>query len=304
MKSARAASSVVVVLALALARVAAADGKAAADETFQRGRTLMAQHKYDEACAAFVDSQRLDPQLGTLFNLADCEVQRGKIAAAWKIYRELATSDPNEERRAFSAAEVLRLEKKMPKLVLTIPSHPAGAKVTVDGSDSTSLLGIKMPVDLGEHAISVTAPGFRDWQETVVVHAGEVAKVQVGLEPLDAHDAPSAGREPPRTHAEPSSRARYGKYAMIGGAVTAGVGLGFGIATWLEWRHAEGATGADKVSSSHDAAILGDVSTALCVVGLASAGVGFYLWHTSSGSAVIAPHAGTDSAGISVSGAF
>ena len=46
MRSARAASSLLV---LALVRVAAADSKAAADETFERGRTLMAAHKYVDA---------------------------------------------------------------------------------------------------------------------------------------------------------------------------------------------------------------------------------------------------------------
>jgi tetratricopeptide (TPR) repeat protein len=298
MKSARAASSLVV-----LARVAAADPKAAADETFERGRSLMQQKKFPEACAAFEQSQRLDPQLGTLFNLADCEVQLGKIAAAWKIYRELATTDANEDRRAFSAAEAIRLEKKMPKLVITIPAHPAGAKVTVDGSDSTGLLGIKTPVDLGEHAIDVTAPGFREWQETVVVHAGDIAKVQVGLEPLDAQEAPSPTYERPVAPTD-GSRARHGKLALIAGASAVGAGLIFGAATWLEWNHAEAASGADKTSGARDARILGDASTTLVVVGLASAGVGVYLWQTSSTSAVVAPRAGADGAGVTLSGSF
>src|SRR5215470_18019771 len=101
MKSVRVASSAL--LLVAVAGIAAGDPHDVAEQQFVRGRALMKQHKYAEACAAFEQSQRLDPQLGTLFNLADCEVEIGKVASAWKIYRELEKSDPNPDRRALSA---------------------------------------------------------------------------------------------------------------------------------------------------------------------------------------------------------
>ncbi|HEY1549617.1 MAG TPA: tetratricopeptide repeat protein, partial [Kofleriaceae bacterium] len=95
---------------IGLARVAFADPGHVADETFERGRALMAKKQYAEACAAFEQSQRLDPQFGTLFNLADCEVQLGKLATAWGRYRELERTDSNQERRALSAQLATQLE--------------------------------------------------------------------------------------------------------------------------------------------------------------------------------------------------
>jgi hypothetical protein len=54
------------------------------------------------------------------------------------------------------------------------------------------------------------------------------------------------------------------------------------------------------VSLSHDARVLGDVSTALVIAGLAAAGAGVYLWRTSETSAQVVP-AG---AGVAVAGRF
>ena len=81
---------VLVVLVLGLARVALAEPNQAADATFQHGRELMAKKQYAEACTAFEQSQRLDPQPGTLFNSSRTgEVQLGKLGDAhgWR-YRE------------------------------------------------------------------------------------------------------------------------------------------------------------------------------------------------------------------------
>ena len=59
---------------------------ATATALFDRGRELLKQHSYQEACAAFENSQQLDPQFGTLYNLAECSTQLGKLATAWLAY--------------------------------------------------------------------------------------------------------------------------------------------------------------------------------------------------------------------------
>ena len=74
---------------------------------FEQGRAAMAAGSYDIACARFRDSDKLDPAVGTRFNLADCEERRGRLATAWSLFRgvlsELAHEDdrrPIAEQRA------------------------------------------------------------------------------------------------------------------------------------------------------------------------------------------------------------
>src|SRR4051812_47371971 len=63
--------------------------QAAAVVQFDKGRAALKANKFEEACKAFGESQKLDPANGTLFNLAECSEHIGKLATAWLAYREL-----------------------------------------------------------------------------------------------------------------------------------------------------------------------------------------------------------------------
>src|SRR5580692_6130162 len=57
-----------------------------ADAVFREAQGLLAQGKTHEACEKFAESNRLDPQLGTLLNLAVCHEQEERTATAWSDY--------------------------------------------------------------------------------------------------------------------------------------------------------------------------------------------------------------------------
>src|SRR5258708_23407364 len=82
------AGAAVLALSLWQPRVADAQESSAAAETlFNDARAAMAKKQLDVACEKFRESDRLDPAVGTHFNLANCEEQRGHLASAWGLYR-------------------------------------------------------------------------------------------------------------------------------------------------------------------------------------------------------------------------
>jgi hypothetical protein len=157
----------------------------AAEDTFNKGRELMQQGQYAGACAEFEHSQALDPQFGTQYNLAGCYAKLGKLASAWKLYRDVAQRDGNTTRRERAADQVTALARRTPKLKLVLAGKPAGVQITVDGSDAAALIGMETPLDPGSHAVAVDAPGFRPWRKTVAVTSnGKVVIVVIHLEPV------------------------------------------------------------------------------------------------------------------------
>ena len=66
--------------------------KAAAQSLFDEGRKLMTEGKFAQACPKLAESQKLDPGVGTQFNLADCYERLGQTASAWAGFLEAAST--------------------------------------------------------------------------------------------------------------------------------------------------------------------------------------------------------------------
>jgi hypothetical protein len=157
----------------------------AAEATFARGRELMKQGNYAAACAEFEQSQRLDPEFGTQYNLAGCYEKTGKLATAWNLYRELARSDTNATRRAKAVGLAGSLAHRVPKLKLVLPKKPEGVQVSMNGANANALIGIEIPVDLGSYALVVGATGYRAWRKTVdITEESKVVTVVIDLQPV------------------------------------------------------------------------------------------------------------------------
>lgn len=283
-----------------------------ADRLFQEGREHLKNSKYAQACDAFEESQRLDPQLGVLFNLASCREKTGKLATALELYRELARTDTNEERRKAAEGFAASIGPRVPKLVVKVDAAPA-LSIAIDGKDMSPMRGLGVPVDLGKHVVIVRATGFQDYtREVIVREEKKVIEVPVTLSPVGAAaqgplPALDQAQPPPETTARPtSSKVRYGKIAVIGGGALTAIGLGFGAAALVKWNGAkdemptndtEYRDVADRIDRAR---LFGNISTVTVIVGLVGAGVGGYLWYSGSKSTTIVPSAEASGGGVTV----
>jgi hypothetical protein len=161
-----------VLIALVLAGRASADHPG--DREFERGRKLMRDGKIAEACAAFAESQRLDPQYGTEFNLGQCYQKLGRLSAALEAYQDVARRDPNTQRRDTAAQLAADLEPRVPKLQIQIDHPPAIVAVTVDGGGRSVAIdpAKPFPVDPGEYTVTARGDG-REARVSVVIRGDE-----------------------------------------------------------------------------------------------------------------------------------
>jgi len=235
---------------------------AAATVEFDRGRALMQERRYAEACAAFAQSLALDPQNGTRYNLAICSEKLGKLATAWSLFRDLGRSDANASRRKDAQRREKALEPRVARLVIEAPGDVAGLAVTLDGVDVTSLVGKPNPVDFGRYTVVATAPGMQQLTKVAVIdRESQFVTISLELAP-----APAAGpAETPIVRARPqpaavpaarvtvtttqpaarSHRRGVGLALVTGGGVLAVAGLVAGNAARSRWNEAKALCGAD-----------------------------------------------------------
>jgi serine/threonine-protein kinase len=178
----------------ARADVSAAD-RAAAQALFDDGRRLMADKKYAEACPKFEESYRIEPGVGTLLNLAECQSQIGLTASAWANFLEAAyqAKVANEPKREMAArGRAAALEPKLSRLTIIAAGAAGAAEIKRDGKVvSPQLWGTPVPIDPGDHTVSASAPGKKPWSTTVTVKP-DGQQVTVSVPQLEA-----AGASPP-----------------------------------------------------------------------------------------------------------
>ncbi len=185
------------------ARAGSAADKAAAEALFDKGVALLKAGEYEAACEKLEDSHRVDPGIGTLLYLADCYEKTGRTASAWATFREAASLAHNagqQERAQIGNQRADRLEGKLSRLTIEVAAETqalAGLEVWRGQEElSKALLGTAVPVDPGEYAILVKAPGHIPFREKVTV-AADGASETVSVPPLrpDPAAEPSQAKE-------------------------------------------------------------------------------------------------------------
>jgi hypothetical protein len=213
------------VAALSIALPSSAQESPTADELFQKGREAAKRGDQAAACAFFGDSYTLDPAVGTLFNLAYCEENLGRVATAWTHYKALESRVPANDARLEAIRERLSaLEPRLPKISLTLSKNcPPDTKVFADDEEiPQDQLGKPIHIDPGRHNIEVHAPGRETASEPVIIRESEVREIV--LEP-----GAVASAEPPPPEKERPKPARVKKQPRPAPAPSAQKKIGWGF---------------------------------------------------------------------------
>jgi len=206
----------------------------AAQALFEQARELVVAGRHAEACAKFDESQRLDPGIGTQFNLADCYEKIGRFASAYTLYvdvaaRSKAIGQTQRESVARERAEALRA--KLTKLVIVIPEDVKveGLEVTRDNvAVGAAQWGLPIPVDPGLHKVLVKAPRKKPWEGSIEV-PNDAQQHSISVPTLlDAPPEPAATS--PSSPAVVDTQASAWPLQKTLGVVAGGVGVvGLGV---------------------------------------------------------------------------
>jgi hypothetical protein len=300
-------ASTMVALLLVPSGLRAAGDEAGARVLFLEARRLAAEGDFAAACPKFEDSYRLDPGIGTSFNLADCYEHRGLVASAWARFLDVAAATKalgQSERERVALARAALLEPKLARLTIEVGATALGLSVVRDGiAIGAASWGVAVPIDPGSHIVEASAPGRIPWKTTVDVREGPSA-VTVAIPELAVVPAapivelvvPAPRSANPRPAAEVSAapqgpQRRWSRPVValgaIGGAALA-VGAAFGIKFEMDNGEAEAicpaSTNCTTVEAANHAALVrsAGVDLKLEVVGLAAGGAALltagYLW--------------------------
>jgi tetratricopeptide (TPR) repeat protein len=309
------------VLAIALllvsARVAHAESSNEAERMFELGRQAATQGQYSTACNLFKESYRLDPAVGTLINLGDCEEHQGhpREALVWyeKAFSRLSVTD---DRMVLVQQRIQALEKTGARLeIRTGAGAPPETKVTLDGElvDATRL---KTPILLpaGNHVVVATAVGYRGSRQGVSLKEGEARALQVWPgPPLDeavptfVEAAPDNGRREREARASTWRTVGYGAGAAGLASLWVGSITGFLALDRESLRskncNAENVCNQTGYDAAQSGKTLATVSTVTVVAGGLALGVGAYLVlsnRAGSTQTALVPNASHEGGGMSL----
>jgi hypothetical protein len=283
---------------LMAAGVAHADKLTDAEELFRRAKGLMAEKKDREACPLLEESQKLDPQMGTLLNLAICHENIGKTASAWGEFRAVeqqARAANREDRVKLAQARAAKLEPRLARIKIVVPSDVKipGLVIKVDGEAKGEPLWSGVAVDPGTRTVEASAPSKKPVTLKVKVDdEGAVVPVTVPKledEPVAAPKQPSMEEDRAKDEYA-ANRSRKTTGLVVGGlgVATMAVGGVFGVLAIVNDSDAttacprpciDGSAQAKAADDGTDRALVfANVANVALPVGLIAAAIGGYLF--------------------------
>jgi hypothetical protein len=255
--------------------------KAEAESLFRQGRELMEEGKVSEACAAFHESQQLDPSVSTQLNEANCREKNGQLATAWGLFIDAerqsraASDEATQQLHQVALERSTALEPRVSKLTVSVSAESRIDRLEIlRGSESLrdAAWNRALPIDGGTYKIRARAPGAAEWTTEVTVGAErdsktvDIPKLQVAV--VTETPTPSA----PRSNVVP--------LAVSGGAIVLlAVAIGFELSGESTYDKAQLEPDPAKRNALWQSANTRRyVGEAFALAGIATAGIAVWLY--------------------------
>jgi hypothetical protein len=275
---------------------------AQAEALFRQGRDLMTAGKVAEACSAFQESQKLEPAVSTLINLAACREKLGQLATAWGMMldavRQTRSSTDATGQRLHQIARdrAQRLEPRISKLTISVPAQRRidGLEILRDAERvGDGLWNRALPIDGGTYAITARLHGTTRWSTRVTVAAERDHQV---VEIPDLGSVPGQGRPASdpggpasaQGHAGLDARSRSGNVAPLvlgaGALALLGGGIGFEVSARSRYDDYKAAPASSEDEAAHKESLYASANTrryvadALIAGGIVTGGVAIWLY--------------------------
>lgn len=291
---------------------------ASAEQRFRRGQSLIQAGRVAEACREFEESQRLEPALGTLLNMANCHERIDRPLLAMREFQEAASAAHAAgiaDVESFARERASTLAREIPSLEVRVDrtTAPVGLSVRLDSAlIAPPEWGIPRPLEPGRYRIEASAPGRVSFQKELTLARGSGRLIVQIPNLLEA--APASESD---TSSESGIAMRFGP-RRIAAVVAGGVGLA-GVATGTIFglrsmsKHDDSERYCDSgrctdprgVELSDQARSAGNVSTIAFAIGAAGLASGAFLWFTGeTHESAATPRLGVGPSGLSVTGRF
>jgi hypothetical protein len=265
----------------------------------------IARGELAQGCARLRESHALDPAVGTVFNLADCEERSGRTGTAWALFIEARDRlEPSDPRHAEVQARIQAIEPRLARLTLRLADGtPAGVALERDGLPvGSGSVGVPVVVDPGTHVVVLEAPGHEPSRHEVEVATGELREITVAVgRPLPPEARPTPAPTPPPAAQGSSTPATQGSSTpasapleqdmslhpfgvplLVLGLAAAGVGIGLGAAAQGDYEEVSADCPGNLCNQQgydvrQDAVAQADVATGVFFGGVALGAVGLIL---------------------------
>jgi hypothetical protein len=294
-----------------------------AEQRFRRGQSLFQAGRVAEACREFEESQRLEPALGTLLNMANCHERLERLLLAMREFQEAASSAHSAgitDVESFARERASALAREIPSLEVRVDraTAPAGLSVRLESAlIAPPEWGIPRPLEPGRYRIEASAPGRVSFQKELTLARGGgrlIVQIPNLLEAAPATESDTSSDASSDTSSEMRFGPRRVAAVVAGGVGVAGVVTGaiFGLRSMSKHDDAEEycdsgrCTDRRGVDLSDQALTAGNVSTIAFAVGAAGLAGGAVLWFTgeTNRESATAPTIGVGLSGVSVAGRF
>ncbi|MFO0554532.1 MAG: hypothetical protein U0271_39505 [Polyangiaceae bacterium] len=208
------------------------DVKKRARTLFEEGAKAIQENRAEEGVAKLAEAESLFHAPTHLLYLARGQVSLKRFIDAKKTYEKLVSetlpasaSRPFKDAQAAGATELVELDKRIPRIVLTVEPSTDGVKVTMNNValDASRITSAPMEVDPGTYAFEARSDTLESGAVTVDVTEGSTTRVKLTLHALGQQPTPNAQ---PESGLSPLKLGGISLIAVGGAAVLGGGALG------------------------------------------------------------------------------